>query len=68
VETYLLAPLKGESPQHIEVRFRHFIRTERAFPDAAMLKEQILLDVAKAQAYWRRAGRLGTASASLYLG
>jgi riboflavin kinase/FMN adenylyltransferase len=60
VETYLLAPLNGETPRHIEVQFRHFVRPERAFPDAAMLKEQILRDVAKAQAYWRRATRSGT--------
>jgi riboflavin kinase/FMN adenylyltransferase len=59
VETYLIAPLEGETPQHIEVQFRHFVRPERAFPDAATLKEQILRDVAKARAYWRRAARLG---------
>ena len=68
VETYLLAPLDAETPRQIEVRFRRFIRAERAFPDAAVLKKQILHDVAKAQEYWRRVGHLGTASASLYLG
>lgn len=57
VETYLLASLDGGSPQQIEVRFRHFVRPERAFPDAAALKEQILRDVAVAQGYWRRAAR-----------
>jgi riboflavin kinase / FMN adenylyltransferase len=54
VETYLLAPLQGETPRHIDVQFHHFVRHERAFPDAAALKDQILRDVAKAQAYWRR--------------
>jgi riboflavin kinase/FMN adenylyltransferase len=66
VETYLLGPLEGASPGQIEVQFRHFIRAERTFPDASSLKDQILRDVAKAQEYWRRAERLGTASASLY--
>ncbi|HEX4229404.1 MAG TPA: riboflavin biosynthesis protein RibF [Bryobacteraceae bacterium] len=60
VETYLLGPLDGETPKHIEVQFRHFVRPERAFPDAAKLKEQILRDVAKAQTYWRRAAGSGT--------
>lgn len=68
VETYLLAPLQGGTPRRIEVQFRHFVRHERSFPDAAALKEQILLDVAKAQGYWRRAKTFRKGPASLYLG
>ena len=53
VETYLLTPLEGASPQNIEVRFLHFLRPEETYPDAATLKAQIMRDVARAQAYWR---------------
>jgi riboflavin kinase/FMN adenylyltransferase len=54
VETFLLAPLDGPSPAHIQVRFRRFIRREQYFADAAALKAQIMLDVARANAFWRR--------------
>lgn len=54
VETFLLAPLEGPSPAHIQVRFRRFIRHEQHFADAASLKAQILLDVGRAKAFWRR--------------
>lgn len=54
VETFLLAPLDGLSPTHIQVRFRRFIRPEQHFPDAAALKAQILRDVGRARAFWRR--------------
>jgi len=54
IETFLLAQLDGESPEHIRVSFRRFLRAERAFPDAQSLKSQILKDVARAQSYWRR--------------
>jgi riboflavin kinase/FMN adenylyltransferase len=54
VETFLLAPLEGLSPTHIQVRFRRFVRNERFFEDSASLKAQILLDVGRAKAFWRR--------------
>jgi riboflavin kinase/FMN adenylyltransferase len=54
VETFLLEPLNGPVPQHIQVQFRRFIRGEQHFPDAAALKAQILRDVARANAFWRR--------------
>ncbi len=54
VETFLLAPLNGLSPTHIQVRFRRFIRNEQYFADAAALKAQIMRDVARANAFWRR--------------
>ena len=59
VESYLLSSLEGESPERIEVRFRHFIRAERQFPDAAALKSQILKDVARAEVFMRRSRRFG---------
>jgi riboflavin kinase / FMN adenylyltransferase len=56
VETFLLASLAGLPPQHIQLLFRRFIRPERHFPDPAALKTQIMFDVARAQAFWRRVG------------
>ncbi len=53
VETFLLDPLEGSSPENIAVGFYHFIRPEMHFPDAQTLKAQILKDAARAQAYWR---------------
>jgi riboflavin kinase/FMN adenylyltransferase len=58
VESFLLTPLTGESPRQIRVEFRRFVREERQFESPQMLKEQILRDVGRAQAYWRRADRL----------
>ena len=55
IETFLLSPLEGDAPAHIEVRFHRFVREERQFSNPAALKLQILKDVSRAQAYWRRA-------------
>lgn len=57
IETYLLAPLTGPSPEWIEVHFRRFVRAERRFSDPTALKAQILKDVAQAQKYWRRVSK-----------
>jgi riboflavin kinase/FMN adenylyltransferase len=54
VETFLLAPLDGLSPSRIQVRFRRFIRNEQYFADPALLKQQIMRDVTRARAFWRR--------------
>jgi riboflavin kinase / FMN adenylyltransferase len=54
VETFLLSPFEGDAPEHIEVRFRRFVRPERKFPAPEALKAQIMKDVGRAQAYWRR--------------
>ncbi|MDQ2712596.1 MAG: riboflavin biosynthesis protein RibF [Acidobacteriota bacterium] len=59
IETYLLEELKGASPREITARFRHFLRQEQTYPDAATLRVQIMKDVARAEAYWRHADRLG---------
>ncbi len=58
IETFLLTPLEGPAPENIEVRFRHFLRPERQFPTPEALKSQIMKDVARAQAYWRKLARL----------
>lgn len=46
IETFLLAPLEGETPRRIEVRFLKFIREERKFDSPEALKGQIFRDVA----------------------
>jgi riboflavin kinase/FMN adenylyltransferase len=58
IESYLLAPLTGSAPSQIRVEFRRFVREERQFENPDALKRQILRDVARAQAYWRRVERL----------
>ena len=70
VETFLLSPFEPPAPVEITVEFRRFIRPERQFPDPAALREQIIRDVAQANAYWRRwfrfSGRVRKTAASLY--
>jgi riboflavin kinase/FMN adenylyltransferase len=66
VETFLLEPLGGETPGDIRVAFRHFVRPERKFPNAEELKAQILKDIARANAYWRRFERRVQPSSSIY--
>lgn len=66
IETYLLEPLNDASPHSIEVQFRHFLRREETYPDAESLKAQIMKDVARSKAYWRRVENLGKASPSIY--
>jgi riboflavin kinase/FMN adenylyltransferase len=57
VETFLLSPFDGARPEHIEVRFRRFVRQERQFPTPDALKTQIMRDVGRAKAYWRRVSK-----------
>lgn len=66
IETFLLSTLSGESPQEIRVKFRHYLRPEERFETATALKAQILRDVARAETYWRRAGKFGHSTASIY--
>jgi riboflavin kinase/FMN adenylyltransferase len=54
IETYLLSPFDGLTPESIRVEFRRFVRWETWFPSVDDLRVQILKDVARAQAYWRR--------------
>jgi riboflavin kinase/FMN adenylyltransferase len=54
VETYLLEPLEGESPAEIRVEFLRRLREERKFENPEALKVQILRDVGRAQAFFRR--------------
>ena len=54
IETFLLAPLTGDTPTQISVDFLHRIRDERKFESPEALKSQILEDVARAQTFHRR--------------
>lgn len=54
VETYLLAPIGGATPDKIAVEFLRRVRDERKFDNAEALKAQILRDVNRAQTYFRR--------------
>jgi riboflavin kinase/FMN adenylyltransferase len=61
IETFLLDPLEGAAPEHIEVEFLHFVRDERRFENADALKAQILLDVRRARAFFSHSGRISNA-------
>jgi len=54
IETYLLAALDGPSPEEISVEFLRWVREERKFENPEALKTQILRDVGRTQAYFRR--------------
>ena len=54
IETFLLAPLEGDAPQRIRVEFLRRLRDEKKFDSPEQLKAQILRDVRRAQAYFRR--------------
>jgi riboflavin kinase / FMN adenylyltransferase len=54
IETFLLSPLDGAPPAEIAVELLRWIRDERKFENAEALKTQILRDVHRAQAYFRR--------------
>jgi riboflavin kinase/FMN adenylyltransferase len=54
IETFLLATLEG-APQRIRVEFLRRLRDEKKFDSPEKLKTQILADVRRAQAYFRRA-------------
>ncbi len=57
VETFLLDPLEGDTPNNIRLEFLRRVREERKFESPEALKAQILRDVGRAQAYFRRCRR-----------
>jgi riboflavin kinase/FMN adenylyltransferase len=57
IETFLLEPLDGAPPANIQVDLLRRVRDEHKFADAAALKAQILRDVGRAQAFFRRVAR-----------
>jgi riboflavin kinase/FMN adenylyltransferase len=59
IETFLLDPLEGDSPERIRVEFLRRLRDERTFPNAEQLRAQILRDVTRAQTFFRRIAPIG---------
>ncbi len=57
IETFLLSPFDGETPATIRLEFLRRVRDERRFESAQALRAQILRDVARAMAYFRRLER-----------
>ncbi len=57
IETFLLDPLEGAAPARIRLEFLRRVRDERKFESPEALKSQILRDVGRAQAYFRRLAR-----------
>ena len=58
IETYLLSPFSGATPDRIRVEFLHRVREERKFPTPEALKAQIMRDAGRAKAYFRRTEKL----------
>jgi riboflavin kinase/FMN adenylyltransferase len=54
LETFLLDPFDPPAPSRIRVEFLRKVREERKFESPEALKAQILRDVSRAQAYFRR--------------
>jgi riboflavin kinase / FMN adenylyltransferase len=54
IETYLIDPLVGASPQRIRIEFLWHVREERRFESPQALKAQIAADVQRARTYFRR--------------
>jgi riboflavin kinase/FMN adenylyltransferase len=57
IETFLLDELTAPTPARIRLEFFRHVRDERRFPGAESLKSQILSDVTRARAYFRRLTR-----------
>ena len=66
IETFLLGPLEGATPEAIEVRFEYFLRGEQRFESPEDLRSQILRDVHRAQIFQRRLRRLQRPVPSIY--
>jgi riboflavin kinase/FMN adenylyltransferase len=54
IETFLLSHFEGETPRQIRVEFLRRLRDEKKFDSPELLRAQILRDVRRAQAYFRR--------------
>ncbi|MDP9113979.1 MAG: bifunctional riboflavin kinase/FAD synthetase [Acidobacteriota bacterium] len=54
IETFLLDPLAEPAPRQIHVEYLRRLREERKFESPPALKSQILRDVSRAQAFFRR--------------
>jgi len=53
IETFLLSPFDGRTPERIRVEFLYRLRDERKFENAEALKAQILRDARRAERFLR---------------
>jgi riboflavin kinase/FMN adenylyltransferase len=58
IETFLLDTFEGAPPERIRLEFLRRVRDERKFESPEALKAQILRDVGRAKAYFRRVTHL----------
>lgn len=58
IETYLLEPPDDAPPAALRVEFLRRLRPEKKFPDAEALRQQVLRDVQRARAFFRRLERM----------
>jgi riboflavin kinase/FMN adenylyltransferase len=58
VESFLLDATPPPVAEHMEIIFRHRLREEVKFPSAETLKAQIMRDIERARAYFRRIAKL----------
>jgi riboflavin kinase/FMN adenylyltransferase len=63
IETFLLDPFDGATPDRIRVEFLRRVREERKFETPEALKTQIFQDVSRAQAWFRRRARFAALTA-----
>lgn len=54
IETHLLDPLEGVSPERVEVAFFSRLRSEMKFETAEALRRQILVDAGRAQKFFAK--------------
>jgi riboflavin kinase/FMN adenylyltransferase len=58
IETFLLSRFDGATPARIQVEFLRRVREERKFESPEALRAQILRDVTRAQAWFRRCAKI----------
>ncbi|HUA82366.1 MAG TPA: bifunctional riboflavin kinase/FAD synthetase [Bryobacteraceae bacterium] len=57
IETFLLSMFEGAAPSRIRLEFLRRVREEKKFESPEALKAQIMRDVSRARAYFRRLAR-----------
>ncbi|MGD0910106.1 MAG: riboflavin kinase, partial [Candidatus Acidiferrales bacterium] len=58
IETFLLSPFDGRTPERIRVEFLYRLREERKFENTEGLRAQILRDARRAERFHRRTTKM----------